>query len=83
MTRTPFETYRDYWGNYAYDVPSGRLTLTVENGNSLPEFRTAAMTARVADGELVIEGPTLIGRLSAIPGGCRAVFRRLGDRRNQ
>ncbi|MEX2326051.1 MAG: hypothetical protein WD553_04575 [Gemmatimonadaceae bacterium] len=80
VTRTPFESYRDYWGTYTYDVPTGRLTLTVEDGNSRPGFQTATLTARVADGELTIDGPALIGAGSGPP-GCRTVFRRLGDPR--
>jgi hypothetical protein len=80
VTRTPFESYRDYWGTYMYDVPTGRLTLTVENGNSRPGFQTAALTARVVEGELTIDGPALIGASSGPP-GCRTVFRRLGDPR--
>lgn len=80
VTRTPFESYRDYWGTYAYDVPTGRLTLTVENGNSRPGFQSASMTARVVDGVLMIDGPALIGASSGSP-GCRTLFRRPGDSR--
>ena len=78
VTRTPFESYRDYWGTYTYDVSTGRLDLVVENGNSLPGFTTTAMTARVAGGELILEGPALAGPSTT---GCRAVFKRLGDPR--
>lgn len=80
VTRTPFESYRDYWGTYTYDGTTGRLTLTVENGNSRPGFQTAAWTARVAEGELTIDGPVLIGTSSGAP-GCRTLFRRLGGPR--
>lgn len=80
VTRTPFESYRDYWGTYTYDVTTGRLTLTVENGNSRPGFQTAALTARVAESELTIDGPVLIGTSSGMP-GCRTLFRRLGGPR--
>lgn len=81
VTRTPFESYRDYWGTYTYDVPTGKLVLTVENGNSRPGFQTAALTARVENGELILDGPALIGSLSAIAGGCRTALRRFGDPR--
>lgn len=81
VTRMPFESYRDYWGTYTYDVATGRLELTVENGNSLPGFKTAAMTARVMNGELVLDGPALVGSLSASAEGCRTVFSRRGDLR--
>lgn len=80
VTRTPFESYRDYWGTYTYDVPTGSLTLTVENGNSRPGFQTAVLTARVTDGDLTLDGPALIGTSSGPP-GCRTMLRRLGDPR--
>lgn len=80
VTRVPFESYRDYWGTYTYDVSTGRLELVVENGNNLPGFAKTAMTARVGGGELIIEGPALAGVASGT-GGCRAVFKRLGDPR--
>lgn len=80
VTRVPFESYRDYWGTYTYEVSTGRLELVVENGNSLPGFTTTAMTARVVGAELIIEGPALAGASSGA-GGCRAVFRRPGDPR--
>lgn len=75
VTRTPFESYRDYWGTYTYDVSTASLTLTVENGNNRPGFQTVATTARVVDGELTVDGPALIGASSGQP-GCRTVFRR-------
>lgn len=80
VTRVPFESYRDYWGTYTYDASTGRLELVVENGNNLPGFTRAGMTARVAGGELILEGPALAGASSGAD-GCRAVFKRLGDPR--
>lgn len=47
VTRTPFESYRDCRGTYTYDFPTGRLTLTAENGISRPGFQTAVLTARL------------------------------------
>ncbi|MEO7647288.1 MAG: hypothetical protein ABIV11_03495 [Gemmatimonadaceae bacterium] len=78
VTRVPFESYRDYWGTYTYDVSTGTLRLTVEGGNSLPGFRTAEMVARIVTDELRLEGPALSG---APAPGCRSVFKRLGERR--
>ena len=37
VTFLPFETYRDYWGEVDFDPAAGRLSLTVEGGNSEPE----------------------------------------------
>ena len=36
VTFVPFETYRDYWGAYAFDPATGALTLTVAGGNDVP-----------------------------------------------
>lgn len=80
VTRVPFESYRDYWGTYTHDASTGRLELVAENGNNLPGFTRAGMTARVVGGELILEGPALAGASSGAD-GCRAVFKRLGDPR--
>lgn len=80
VTRLPFESYRDYWGTYTYDVSTARLVLAVENGNALPAFRTVELTARVLGGELIVQGPALAGARSNAP-GCRSVFTRLGGPR--
>jgi len=36
VTWTPFETYRDYWGNYTADPVKKDLSLKIERGNYLP-----------------------------------------------
>jgi len=36
VTWQPFETYRDYWGTYTYDVTAGQLKLLVTGGNYVP-----------------------------------------------
>lgn len=36
VTWTPFERYRDYWGEYSYDTGQGTLDLTVTGGNNVP-----------------------------------------------
>src|SRR6266702_3921043 len=36
VTWQPFETYRDYWGTYTYDVKAGRLEFLVTGGNYVP-----------------------------------------------
>lgn len=78
--RVPFESRRDYWGTYTYDIASARLMLTVEGGNSLPGFRTTELAARVVDDRLSLDGAALAGEQSGAPTpGCRSVFRRLGE----
>lgn len=80
VTRTPFESYRDYWGTYSYDVSTGRLELTVDGGNNRPVFQRAGLIARVSNGELILDGPVLISS-SVSTGVCRTVFRRAGNPR--
>lgn len=36
VTWTPFESYQDYWGTYAFDLTQGTLELTVTGGNTIP-----------------------------------------------
>jgi hypothetical protein len=36
VTWMPFESYRDYWGTYAFDLDDGTLLLTVTGGNTIP-----------------------------------------------
>lgn len=35
-TWTPFEVYKDYWGDYSTDVVSGKLILDASGGNYIP-----------------------------------------------
>ena len=37
VTWTPFEVYRDYWGNYKFDPVAGSLSLQIERGNYVPD----------------------------------------------
>lgn len=48
VTWMPFESYKDYWGEYAYDADTGILTLTPERGNYIPED--------VSPGPIALEG---------------------------
>lgn len=55
VTFQPFETYKDYWGTYAYDPDSRRLVMTVAGGNSIPFGLDLDGSARIAEGRLVLE----------------------------
>lgn len=56
VTWTPFETYKDYWGRYDYDMETGILTLTPQGGNHLPETLQSGKI-RLEDGVLIpLEG---------------------------
>ena len=37
VTWFPFETYKDYWGTYAFDQERGTLEMTIEFGNYVPD----------------------------------------------
>ncbi len=37
VTWIPFETRVDYWGTYKLNKQTGRIKLTVENGNFIPD----------------------------------------------
>jgi hypothetical protein len=39
VTWFPFESYKDYWGTYAFDLSQGTLKLAVTGGNSIPPDR--------------------------------------------
>jgi hypothetical protein len=36
VTWFPFESYKDYWGTYTFDLGKGTLQLTVTGGNTIP-----------------------------------------------
>jgi hypothetical protein len=37
VTWMPFESYRDYWGAYTFDLEAGTLELVVTGGNTIPD----------------------------------------------
>jgi hypothetical protein len=56
FTRFAFEVYRDYWGTYAHDVNTGRLTMTISGGNNIPDSLDLDGTFEVlADGAIRLE----------------------------
>lgn len=78
VTWTPFETYEDYWGDYAV-APDGRtLTLTITGGNRVPEGeRRLGGTFELRPGErrLILNGLDLGDGGASAPGqACRYVF---------
>jgi len=75
VTFTPFETYRDYWGSYAFDPATGRLRLTVEGGNFIPAGLDVEGQAELSGGRLVLRDMFLGSRQSGPPpGGCTYLF---------
>ena len=69
VTFAPFESYKDYWGTYAFDPATGALRLTVEGGNSVPPGLDLEGTARLEGSRLVLEGMFLGDRHGRVPEG--------------
>jgi hypothetical protein len=74
VTFTPFETYQDYWGTYAWDGDSGRLRLTVEGGNFVPPNLDPEGVAELAGGRLRLKDLFLGSRDGAPRSGCTYIF---------
>ena len=75
VTFTPFETYRDYWGTYAFDPATGALRLTVEGGNFVPPNLDLEGRAELSADGLVL-GDMFLGSRQGYspPGGCTYRF---------
>jgi hypothetical protein len=73
-TWMPFESYKDYWGQWRFDRETGQLDLSVEpRGNYIPPD--------VASGHVVLDGDTLEMRSASFGSprngaACAAPFRR-------
>ena len=76
VTFFPFETYRDYWGTYAFDSATGRLGMNVEGGNFTPPGIDLEGRAEMASGRLTLREMFLGSKGGPPPpaGGCTYVF---------
>jgi hypothetical protein len=55
VTWVPFESYKDYWGTYTFDLSQGTLELTITGGNTIPEdVDGEGRFARDATGALIL-----------------------------
>jgi hypothetical protein len=55
VTWVPFESYKDYWGTYTFDLAQGTLELTVTGGNTVPpDVDGEGRFARDATGALIL-----------------------------
>ena len=75
VTRRPFETYRDYWGDYTFDTESGVLEMVIHRGNYVPDDFDGVGTFTVdGEGNLVLSDiwlgtwPSYDGPTSQMPG---------------
>ncbi|WP_139792191.1 hypothetical protein [Henriciella litoralis] len=75
VTWTPFESYKDYWGDYTYDVATGAFSFTPKSGNQIPEDMVQSGTATVDGDRLVLE-TAFLGTPSQASGPCLGDFTR-------
>lgn len=55
VTWMPFEVYKDYWGTYTFDAETRTITLSVEDGNFIPEGIDGTGTFALDDaGQLIL-----------------------------
>ena len=55
VTRTPFESFTDYFGDYTLDPATGALTLTITGGNVIPADADLSGTVEFrSDGTIVL-----------------------------
>ncbi|MES3023239.1 MAG: hypothetical protein V4857_16865 [Pseudomonadota bacterium] len=59
VTQRPFESYKDYWGEYSHDVASGAVTFSNTKGNKVPPDLQLQGSAKVAGNELVLNDVVL------------------------
>lgn len=75
VTYQPFESYRDYWGTTTFDPAAGRLSLTIEDGNAVPDAPLLSGSAVRDDTRLTLNGFYLGDRgRNQAPTPCRYVF---------
>jgi hypothetical protein len=76
VTWTPFESYLDYWGTYAFDPAQGTLELSVTYGNNVPPDVDGNGTFAVAEGKRLILTDLWLGssREDQGPANCGHVF---------
>ncbi|HEX9948105.1 MAG TPA: hypothetical protein VGA98_11240 [Allosphingosinicella sp.] len=74
VTFLPFESYRDYWGAYAFDSATGKLRLTVEGGNFVPSYLDLEGEAELSAGRLRLKDMFLGSRDDRPQSGCTYVF---------
>jgi hypothetical protein len=76
VTFRPFESYRDYWGDYSFDPATGALRMSVEGGNFVPPSLDLEGRAELVSGRLVLTGMFLGSRdwAPTPPAGCTYRF---------
>jgi len=56
VTWDPFEAYRDYWGDYTFDLNTGEISLTQTGGNYVPADVDGEGSFQLdASGDLILE----------------------------
>lgn len=74
VTWRPFEAYKDYWGEFDYELETGMLFLRPESGNYIPEDVSSGAISLSGDEFTLLDGMSF----GSTRGGeiCSAPFRR-------
>jgi len=74
VTYTPFEAYRDFWGQFAFNPSDGQLTMTITGGNKVPsQARLSGKATLRPDGALVLE-QVFLSEPRTVGGVCTYTF---------
>lgn len=76
VTYFPFESYRDYWGTYAFDAATGMLGMTTTGGNRVPANpKLTGRATLTAEGTLTLER-FYLSQPETVGGVCTYTFKK-------
>lgn len=76
VTYFPFESYRDYWGAYAFDAATGMLSMTTTGGNRVPTNpKLSGRATLTAEGTLMLER-FYLSQPETVGGVCTYTFKK-------
>lgn len=74
ITYAPFESYKDFWGDVAFDAKAGTLGMTIKDGNRVPSgAKLSGKASMTPEGKLVLDG-FFLSQPQAGGGVCSYVF---------
>jgi len=76
VTWEPYESYKDYWGDFEYDDKTTQLVLTITQGNDIPDNFDGTGTATFNEADELVLKDIWLGRE---PKRCGHVFGRYSE----